>query len=256
MTLRIEAGWNFSVLGTTSISVAESGGGTATASFSSGKYAHTDIKSLMGGTDYDDFAGALQSALNTSSSTPRTYTVTWNATTMAYSISTSTGTVALTFTGTPGTNMRRILGFSGNVAATALATSDVRPYYVISAAVGAASKTAGDYEADGFAEDAYTEGGLHFGIAAGTFPVFNDFQIPLETKAATKSIAATAAVPWTYQHFFQHVRNVEPFLVADGTLNTVHRLRADSARFAPIQESADFDDYWNLDLKTVVVGRL
>lgn len=256
MTLRIEAGWDFTIIGQASISVAESGGGTATASFSSGKYCHTDIKSVLGGTNYDDFAGALKAALDSSSSTPRTYTVTWNNSTLAYSISTNTGTVALTFTGDFGTTMEHILGFSGNVAATSTATSDVRPYYVISSALGCASEKSDDYEVEGFSEDAYVEGGQHFGLSAATFCVLSDFRLLYESKAATFTRSLVSPVLWTYQHFYQHVRNIEPFLVADGTDNTVHRLRAESSRFAPTRGTADFDGHWHLDFKTVVVGRI
>lgn len=275
MTLRIEAGWRIGtagigVIGTATIKIVESVGPTTiTPSVTTGRYLHTSIASVN--SSYSDFATALKTALDAASA--RTYTVTWNGATGAYTISPDSGTITVEFSsggtslGAAYDNMRRILGFSGNKTTASSQTSDIAPYYYISGLMGAKTDSTDDYEPDDLVRGGHTDDGGHYSVSASGQPTFNDFVIPHETKAkvftrsapqeaATDPFHTAADVPWTYQHLWQHIRGSEPFLVVDDTDSTVHTLRPEGGAFRPARVVSDWDGAWNLRFATYVDGRL
>lgn len=249
MTASIHAAFDFATVGAFSVSFTDSGG-TKAVSLTTGKNTHVNVSSVVSTLNY--FATRLQTAIN-GAPLAGTYTVTFNASTLKYTIS-STVTFSMTFT-LPSVGSR-VLGFTANKSGANTYTSDVAVYYSIALRRGGISNPTDDYEPAGYAEDAFVEGGDHYGVRAGVSPTFFDFTAPSEKRAATFKRAALAAVPWTYQHFFEHVRNVESFALVTDTETSVLRLRADGARWAPQRLVQNYDDLWSIPFATALRGRV
>jgi hypothetical protein len=251
---KIYAGWNFSSLGTGTLEWTDSSG-TFSVSFTTSTYAHVDLQSVMGTGLYDDFATALQTAMDASASA-RTFTVTYSTSSMAYTIAPNSGTIVLT-TNT-NTVMRNILGYNSlPTGAAASTSSQIRPYYVIDPNIDGQSSVTDDYEPSGFSFDGETDNGYSYGISRETAPTYYDWVQMMEPKEVVFTRAATSSVPWTYQHLFAHARNFEP-IYYENTANldtAVHLLRAEGAHWAPQRVTADYDGQWNIPFRTRVVGR-
>ena len=247
----IHAVFDFAEIGTFAPVFSDSGG-TSPVSFATGKNTHVSITSVLA--DVNDFASRLQTALNAHATLAGTYAVTFSTTTLKYTISANqTFSLDIDPAGVSG----RVLGFTGDKSGANTYTSDVVPYYAIKLTRGGISNPTDAYEPAGYAEDAFTESGDHYGITVGAFPSFYDFTVPSEPLAAVHDYAAVAAAPWTFKHFWTHVRNVHSFLVlVPPNVGTVHRLRAEAARFAPQRAVANFNDQWHLAFATVLRGRL
>ncbi len=127
-----------------------------------------------------------------------------------------------------------------------------------------------EYEEEGGVSESVADDGTAFHIAKDGLAIYSDWVQMGETNTAPTTHtddgtpvfkrSATAEVPWTYQHAFEHARTLgsAPFLVVDsGTAESaVHQMRADgsslkASRFA----SADID-LWNVPFKTRLLGRL
>ena len=265
MTVRIEAGWDHAVIGTATISIDDPIDGTWSVSISTGTYSHQDLSSATGASTYTDFATALEDAMNASPSTSDTYSVSYNTSTLRYTIS-SSGSRNFTVNNPTTTTARKVMGqiiglTSQTTASSGSLTGDILPWYVISPSVGALSDRTDDYEPSGIAIGDETEDGSHYSIARTASPTYNDFAIMLEGQAACFKRDATNsspwAYPWTYQHFFEHVRSIEPFLIvdSDASENTVHMLRPGSANWNPDRRESDHNLY-DIRFDTYVEGRL
>jgi hypothetical protein len=248
------AGWDTSEIGTFSVVVAGPASGTATVT--AGTYAHASLASVTGTGTYTSFPTAVQTALN---AVVAGWTVTWSSTTLAYTIAHASA-FTLTWTGDGGTNLRRALGFSGNVASTTSAVSDVRPYYVIDPVVSGRTSFTDRYEPDEIVEEAVSDGGDSYAVAKDTTEGWCDWTQSMETKAATLLRSATSAVPWTWEHFVKHCRGTHPFAVfGDSSAGIVYKLRAESAGVSSTVRTrvvSDYDDLWNLNFRTRDLGAL
>ena len=254
MTLQLEAGWRTSVVGGMEIEIDE-GGGAVTVAIDAGSYCHTDLSSVLGTGEYSDLASELESQLNASGSLSYTYTVSYSATNMRYTISAGSA-FAITWSSAAAARLRLAMGFSGSSSSTTSHSGTIRPYYVIRTLVGARSAFTDEYEADKITEGGEAEDGTPYSVSRTTAPIYSDFRVPFEAHEATHAYKATTSVPWTWQHFFEHVRASEPFLVDDGNEETVHVLRAGADSFTPSREVPDWDGAWNIDLATHHRGRL
>jgi hypothetical protein len=258
MALTYYAGWDFARIGTGSLNFTDSSGTFSITDFTSGTYANTTMETITGTGNYSYFATALASALDAASSIVGSYVVTYNDTSGFYTIDPPG---ASTFTiNTASTVMRNILGIatSGSVGPSATVTSSRRTYYTIIPAITARSNVTDDYEPDDICADGETDDGSAYGISRATSPLYHDWVQAMEAKSACFKNSATASVPWTYQHMFEHCRNVEPIYVKDseagvGTDDMVIKLRADGARWAPDRVTADYDDLWSIPFRTRVV---
>jgi hypothetical protein len=251
VSLLIAAGWDFARIGPFSMQFTDAGG-SDTIAFSSGTYAHVDISSVASG--YTSLATALQTALNAASNLSGTYTVTYSQTTNKYTISAD---IPFSFA-SANTVAQQIMGLdaaAGSSVANALVSPN-QSHYGILGAMGAVSNKSDDYEPDYITEGGVADDGSVYAVSVTTAPVYCDFVLPLEPKAKTHERAASATVPWTFQHFFKHVRGTEPFLVVDDVENTVHKLRSDATHFRPERVTVDYDDHWNVPFATHVLGRL
>ena len=271
--MTLESGWQFGTgtgqVGTFGMFFTEQAGAATglISSTATETFCHTDLTSILGTSNYDDFAGWLQTELTDAATAITSWTVTWNATTMAYTLTASGGgqtSVDLTFDSGGGTTLaRQILGFSGNQTGALTYTSDVRPFYVVSVRAGAASygSQPREFEPEGIAEGAEADDGSQFSIHRSTAPKYRDFAVTTETKAATRVRSApdgtTAAdVPWTYQHLWEHARAVEPLLIQDGVENAVVHMRPGMARWKPRTSFADYHGHFDVDFGVTIDGYL
>lgn len=258
MTHRIEAGWNVAKLGTHTLSVTGNLG-TASVSITTGTYCHTDLTSVLGAGSYDDFAGALATVLDASATSSTSYVVTWNTSTLVYTIATVAG-CSLTFPNTDaGNRMADALGFTRNSTTSTLTTQTGtrRPFYVIDGDMGGRSGWTRVHEGDDIVSQAEAEDGSTYAVARTVAPLYDDWTVPFETLEATFEASATTAVPWTWEHFFKQSRGIEPFAVFDDAGDSVHVLRGPrGARFKPARASEDWDGRWNIDILTINRGAL
>ena len=255
--LTIYAGWDFALIGTFTLEFSDAGG-THTATFNAssdpGTFAHVDLSPVLGTDVYADFASALETEMTTQSGGGRTYTVTFDASTLLYTISAS---VSFVITNTTNTLAKNLLGFTGLPTSSAAShVGTIRPYYVISASMGGRNSYSGDYEPDGHASDAVADDGTAYQIAYSTFPTLMDFRVVMESREATYSAFALSGVPWTYQHLWQHARGIEPLLFSDDLEDVIVKLRDEGSSFHPEHVIADFEGLFNLQFRTRVEGRL
>lgn len=246
------AGWDTAAIGTFSVVIGGTvGSGTATVTAST--YSHTDLSSVTGTGTYTAFATAVQTALN---AVVAGWTVSYSTSTHAYTISHATA-FTLTWTGTGGTNLQRALGFTATVGSTTSATSTARPYYVIVPAISARSQVSDVYEPDDIVREAVSDGGTSFAIAKATTETLSDWEQQMESASATLARSAVAAVPWTWEAFFKHLRGAYPFRLVDGSTSTVHTLREKGAAFTGTTRrrvAVDYDDLWIIMLMTRDLG--
>ncbi len=264
MALTYYAGFDFARLGSFSLVVTTDEGvpRTITTTISSGTYAHVDMQSLTGTGNYDDFLTILTTAMNAAAATatPTPSARTFNNNSFGsgiYGLEVNTGTIVVT--AATNTVAKNILGITTLPTTAALTVvSQVRPYYLLVPAVAARSNVTDDYEGGEIAYDGEADDGSSYGISRITPALYHDWVQAMESKPACFKNSATAAVPFTYQHMFQHCRNIEPIYVLDseaavGTDNMVVKLRADGAAWKPARVAADYDGLWNIPFNTRVV---
>lgn len=254
---RYYAGFNLGRLGTLSFDVtADSNTDAYTVTLTSGGYYHD----LADGAGYVSLASALESALNAAAPVV-TWTVTWSNATLAYTITDGGGAFAATLNAVA----QNTLGMAASLSASASQVSTVQPYYVIAPSIDAISRSSGDYEPnEGIVSAAMTLNGQQFGVGVITRPTYHDWTQMLEALEATQDYAATASVPWTWRHFFDHVGVWEPFvLIASTSASILYesdavmrcKLRPDGAAFQPDRHEADLDSWWDVPFQCVVEDR-
>lgn len=186
--------WRHERIGTATITW----GGTGV-SITSGHYAHVSFASVD--STCTAFAAALQAALVTAGFASAT--VSYSTTTHAYTLANGGGSFTIAFPGTTaGTVMKRILGFSTGATATSH-TSDVRPYYVIVPRLDARSAYTGLRHAQRSMRKEADDGRGY--VARSTRAVVTaQWEHQHEPVAAVHAYAATSAVPWTWEHLWEH----------------------------------------------------
>ncbi|AKF08892.1 hypothetical protein DB32_006041 [Sandaracinus amylolyticus] len=199
----------------------------------------------------EELQAQLQAELDAS------FTVGFDATLKQYEVSASSA-FSLTFTGEAGLALRRALGFSGDLGAADEHVSDVLPYYLIESNLDGWSKVSEPYEPDeDVVQEAVSDGGIPYAVARDTTELWSDWTQPMEPYALTFESAASSSAPWTWHHFFRHVRGTHRFKVyedlAAGDSLGVYMLRAEGATFslrtrAPVV--ADWRDRWDITFLT------
>lgn len=251
---KIYAGFSMTSIGSATIGWTDSSG-TYTADVSTGTYAHVDLQAIMGTGEYDDFATALKTAMDAAAS-PRTFTVSYSTSSMAYTITPDSGTILLTTS--TNTVMRSILGYNSlPTVAAASTSSQIRPYYVIDTNVDAQSSVSGRYEPSGISVDGEADNGDAFGVSREEAPTYFDWTQMMEPIAVVYTSDASASVPWTYEALFKHARNVEPIYYESATYpltSAVYKLRADGTSWRPQRVTADSDVQWNIPFRARYLG--
>lgn len=171
---------------------------------------------------YASFAAWLKVALDAASA--RTYTVAFSPTTLAYTISVDSGTVALTFPATAaGRRMRRILGFTASKTAAASHTSDMRPWYVIRAHVDGRSEWRPPTVAQGQIRVGRTSSGQPYAVAATRLYKTSRWEHRHEPRAAVRIADAVSdttpgGASWTWEDALDHAsRYGVPCVVRDSS---------------------------------------
>ncbi len=273
MSLRYEFGWDFANV--TNVSVpASDDGGAFTIGFTSGTYCHTDLTSVLGSGNFDDFATALQTEMNAQSSGAGSYTVTYAQAT-GYTISYSFGAFSMTLAGSDErAQLAAIIGFSAAVSGSASYSSDMRPKYTIRPAIEARTNLSDEYEPDDVAAAGVADDGTRVHIARDTAEVWLDWTQVAEIETVPSNWedagtppfkrqvdAGTAAddVSWSYQHAFEHVRAAHhPFLIVDsGTSESaVVLMRAEGMGFRPTRWTGQDQPIWSIPFRCALQGRL
>lgn len=238
----------------TPMAVAVAGPGSGTATVASARFCWTSLSAIgQLNSEYTSLATAIQTALN---SVVAGFTVSYSTSTHLVTIS-HASTFSLTFSGTSGTNLRNTLGFTGNKSGSTSYVGDVRPYYVMVPDISARSMFSDVYEPDDIVVEAVADDGEAFGVDKDTSELWCDWMQSHEPKAATLQRSAASSAPWTWEHFFKHLRMLHPFYVLDGSSSTAHRLRASGAGFnsnVRRRVTEDLDAYWNIYFQTRDLG--
>mgnify|MGYP000411933091 CR=1 FL=1 len=138
MNLDLYAGFDLARIGTVSITLTDAGGGPIVVSLATGRFAHIDLSSVMGAGEYDQFDDAFEAAINAAPTIENDYSLSFNTTTLAYTLSKAAGTFTLA---APTGVGRNVLGLSAGGAGLTTISSNLRPYYVIRSAHGKTEAT-------------------------------------------------------------------------------------------------------------------
>jgi hypothetical protein len=268
MSLTYQWAFDLDTIGAATVDVTDDGG-SFTASVSTGTWCHTDIGTVEAGVA--SFAAALQNALNTASSSGA-HTVTFSEAT-GYTLAYSGSTLELDFgttTAAEGVRMRQILGMSGDRTGATSYGSQVRPFYFAIPAVGGRSNVTDEYEPTGVASEAVADDGSAYVISRDTAETWFDWEQRAEDEGQVASVAAfgegtpvfarnaTAAVPWSWQAAWLHMRAARHVLLvrdADG-VDYIHDVRAEGLHFQPTRFAGTDIPIWSLNFRTRLLGTL
>lgn len=177
-----------------------------------------------------------------------------------------------------------LIGADYSTTTAATFTSSYPVAFFKEGAHGALSDVTAPYEPDDIAADAETDANFGGGVCWSRPPLYQEFTAPMEAiddvfarrhriHAWSTLLAANSDnknYAWSWEQAWQHCRNSLPFLVAlepsysaeaqltineSAGINTkmsVHKLRAEGARFSPQRAVADWDELWNLRFVTRV----
>lgn len=169
----IAGAWDFASYGTSSFTFTDSGGSHSPAAFSTGTYEHGTPPGIVGDSGvsgYTAFGPALQTAMQAVAGGGRTITVTYSF--GKYTIAIDSGTFSLNFSGsgTPGTLMRRLLGFTGDKSGSTSYTSDAYPWFVIKPSIAGLTNYIPPSRAEGSTKEAVTASGQVYRLAPTSVP--------------------------------------------------------------------------------------
>lgn len=244
MTARAYFGWDHGRLGT--LTVTWNDGSARTASITAGAHAHIDFFGSL----YTDLATALQTAVNAVS--PGN-TITFSTTTLLY-----TWSRAGAFTITAGTNTlaRRILGFSSLPTGSATShSSDVRPWYVVSGAVGGVSEVGPIHERSARAAVRYSGRKAYF-VAKSDAPKFQPYSFRLEAKAAVFKDYAAASVPFTWEHGIEHASSGDAITIKTDTEERCYYLTEQGTQWDPRRVKQDWDGRFDVPFDAQWIGKV
>jgi hypothetical protein len=84
--------------------------------------------------------------------------------------------------------------------------------------------------------------------------------VPLESKSAVWADFAPTNVPWAWQSFFRHTRNIEPYVLrlVDGPLDAQFwlRNRDSGSAFKPRLRAADYWDVADIPLQARLLRKI
>lgn len=199
-----------------SIKITEVGGGGLSKTVAlNGRYFHVhELSSVYAGVDWFSLASELLTALN-SGGLSATYSLAFSQAAATYTISASGGGVTSFGIDLDNATTEHVLGMAATVSGALSYTSTARPYYVINGTEACITEWSelrevdDDIQTDLIAWDGSFIEGLSRPGAARDFV----FEVPWEPRSAIWADEATAAVPWTWQHWFPHLRTGVPFIV-------------------------------------------
>lgn len=226
-------------------------------------------------------AATLEAALNAQSIGAGAYTVTYDVAapswyTLAYAG--GGGTLQLDFreasVGPGGPRLARILGMSSAavLGPAASLSSTVRPHYLLVPAALARTGVKADRYDAGISSDSPTDGGVYGQISRFRAAVLKEWIQAGEDESSIDLVAfdqpgtavhayrATSAVPWSYQHAWDHALETRCVIrVDDGdpaVVPEVVEMRADGLVFAPRFTGADDFPMYSVEYMTRLLGRI
>ena len=214
-------------------------------------------------TDYTAFATAVDAAFTAAAAAA--YTVVFSLTTGKYTISKDGGAnFTLAFSGASASDLRLkgALGFSSASYSGANSyTSDRVPDYVLLSTIGARTYEGlpDDEEPDDVAEETVDDGGNAEVITKKTSEILATWWQAMEPRSQVYKRNQTTG-GWTWEEFIKTTRGTHPFVVYDPNATelpgdgALHRFTAKGASFRPKRVTADFSDYWNIQLITRELG--
>lgn len=254
--MRIVAGFDTAEFGTLTFS-GNSGGGAVETDVTAGTYCAETMASISAVSGYTSFATAVAAAMTTSMGD--SVTGSFNTSTLAYTFTRAAGNATWTIGADEGdadiARLGRFCGFSTSLSGTDSITSDVTPWFVIETAIDGKSKVTDEYEPDGILSVAEADDGSSYSVSRVTAPIYEDWRFKFESLAATFKREATSSVPYTFQHFVEHVRAAHPFWVRNADDSAVYKMRAKGAIFTPARVTEDFDNHWDWPFLTRLVER-
>lgn len=249
MSTTLFQAWNHRWLGTVSIGWTDASG-AHTASISTGLLGHLDLTAInldtdAGGTtslDVTTLAVALQAAMD--AQTAQTVTVTFDASTLRYTITVGGGTFStLVWSGSAGTMMRRLLGISASAAPSAGSlVSDITPRFIWQAAINGRAA----YQQPAMSEDQIKSrragGGQVYGIGP-TRPIREArWEHRFEANDHLHRRFAASADDWTAESFLEHAAlYAMPCVVADDVESMVFYMPRGWGRDAFARSRPDSD---------------
>lgn len=288
MALRMEFSWDVESLPKIGsemtpglgVQVVEDPGGTprtAQIAITVGEHTHTDISTVD--SNFTVFATAFKTALDADATLTGTYTVTWNGTTGYTIVNDQADVLELNFSAAAttehGTNLRRLLGFSGDQTGAAGTTgyaSDVRPYYLIIPASQGRTQYTRDREHSDIVDEELGDDDSSVMIAKISSRKIGDWQqaAEIETVPAVFSDAGTPThadmvddgtsandVPWSWEDSFVHCRDAQHRIsVLEGSDHEVWELRAEGAFFDPQRWTGTDLPIWMIPLRCRLIGRV
>lgn len=214
-------------------------------------------------TDYTAFNAAVDAAFTAAASAA--FTVTFSLTTGKYTISKDGGgTWTLAFSGASASDvrLRKALGFSSaSYSGQNSYTSDFVAHYVLLSTIGARTYEGlpDDQEPDDIAEETVDDGGTAEVITRKTSEILATWWQTMEPRSQVYHRHQTTG-GWTWEDFIKTTRGTHPFVVYDPNATelpgdgTLYRFTAKGASFRPKRVTADFSDYWNIQLLTRELG--
>lgn len=200
---------DFAVLGIATMTVAVTAGASAAISFTAtttyrlfhGDSTHNTDDGTSPTNEGTDCLGVVLAALLNAAGLGGTWTVTFAPTTGLYTIARDSGTFTLTFSGDAGTNMRRVLGHSGNrTAAASIASNQPAWYWFIFPGAESNDGARQPNENRGFAQ---TTGGRVYAVRPYTLGYGRRRRQQFVPKALANNVDGGAEA-WTLERFFEH----------------------------------------------------
>lgn len=235
-------------------------------SYTSGAYSHVALTLPSPFTSPSVLATALTASL---SGGAHTVVVAWSKTSLVYTL-TGSGNFALA---SMSTTLNAALGYptfggtiGGSTSGHAVYTSSVRPLYVHLPVMTGQSSVSPKLEAEGRTTTSVSDGGVPYGISSIGVAQTRQWTHNMELRAAPAAIAtrgtpldtedATTLIPWSWQHWRNHVLGHEVFALYDptGTAAEFYMLEASSTSHRPTRITADYDALFAVPVSAYYLG--
>lgn len=254
--------------------------------FTDDTHCHTDLSPITDAPISGGFTAldaALQADIRAVLATNDDAIVAYNAGSHTYTLDFQAATTTVDFRSATlgndsGVNLARMLGFTADHAngsgsghdcrlsgATSY-TSNVRPYYLILPLIQGRSKVRPIYEQPELTMGASSDDGTFFYTSRDGAAKFSEWTQSMETGTPPSTFSddgmplfkhqATSAVPWSYEHAFEHARTGGslPFLVVDGSDSIVYELSAEGTAMDPRRAASEDYDLWDIVFRAVRLG--
>lgn len=269
MSVQLEVELDFSIIGSMSFTLTETGGGGATGSISVSsadgpRFLRSDMSAnylaidpSAGAGHYADLLSTLKTKLDAVGNA--TYTVTFNTTTQRITIAGAGGSVTAFALTSFNTVAQQVLGYTSNKSGALTYTADRAPYYWISTTQGGLTGYEWDQEEDSdIAIDHIAHDGSAYGMSKPGAPILFQATVPMEPKEMVQEHFVDSATPYTWQRFFRDTRNVRAYVLRfnDDEVNHsfILRNRSDGALFKPRLSRKDWWDFSDIKLDARVLN--